>query len=137
MHFVFESCVVIAFSRSSKPPLFFSFFTKLLTAFSDHFSSLSLLSFFQPSNRFTIGGVNASIDVVIFSANTQLPLTLCKMLQCVFTPLTCKQWRGIRTKIATKTASKTYLTSPRHFSRRRPDRCLSLICATVWPLHFR
>ena len=66
MHFVFTSWVVIAFSRSSNPPVFLRFFTKLFTAFSDHFSSLSLSPFFQPSNRFTIGGVNGNIDVAIF-----------------------------------------------------------------------
>lgn len=62
MHLVVGSCAVIAFSNSSKPPVFFSFFTKLFTAFSLHLSSPS--PFFHPKSRFTIGGVNGSIDVI-------------------------------------------------------------------------
>ena len=62
MHLVVGSCVVIAFSNSSKPPVFFNFFTKLFTAFSLHLSSPS--PFFHPKSRFTIGGVNGSIDVI-------------------------------------------------------------------------
>ena len=58
IHFVFKSWVVIAFSNSSTPPLFFNFFTRLLTAFSDHLSSFSMSPFFQPKRRLTIGGVN-------------------------------------------------------------------------------
>ncbi len=56
---------VMAFSSSSSWPVFFSFFTRLLTAFSHHFSSWlfcsppppaplePLADFFQPSRRFT------------------------------------------------------------------------------------
>uniref|UniRef100_A0A0L8GC60 Uncharacterized protein n=1 Tax=Octopus bimaculoides TaxID=37653 RepID=A0A0L8GC60_OCTBM len=40
------------------PPHFFSFLTRLFTAFSDHLSSFSDSPFFQPNKRFTIGGVN-------------------------------------------------------------------------------
>ena len=87
MHFVFASWVVIAFSRSSNPPVFLSFFTKLFTAFSDHFSSLSLSPFFHLSNCFTIGGVNGNIDVVIFGPRTQSPLTLRTISQSVQKPL--------------------------------------------------
>ena len=65
MHLVFGSWVEIAFSSSSSPPPFLSFFTKLFTAFSVHLSSLSLSDFFQPSNRLTTGGGgNGNMDVI-------------------------------------------------------------------------
>ena len=56
IHLVLESCVVMAFSSSSKVLFFFNFLTKDLTAFSDHFSSCSFLGspLRQPSRRFTI-----------------------------------------------------------------------------------
>lgn len=64
MHLVLQLCVVIAFSSSSRPADFLSFFTRLLTAFSLHLSSPS--AFFQPSSRFTIGGLKLdSIEVII------------------------------------------------------------------------
>lgn len=64
MHLVLQLCVVMAFSSSSRPADFFSFFTRLLTAFSLHLSSLS--AFFQPSSRLTIGGLKlGSIEVII------------------------------------------------------------------------
>lgn len=64
MHLVLQLCVVMAFSSSSRPADFFSFFTRLLTAFSLHLSSLS--AFFQPSNRLTIGGLKlGNIEVII------------------------------------------------------------------------
>lgn len=62
MHLVLTFCSVIAFSSSSRPPVFFSFLTKLLTAFSLHFSSPS--PFFQLSSRLTTGDANGSIDVI-------------------------------------------------------------------------
>jgi len=71
MHFVLGSLVIIAFSSSSKPPLFFNFLTRLLTAFSDHFSSLSASPFFQPNNFFTMGGVNWSMEVTAASEDWQ------------------------------------------------------------------
>ncbi|TNN86946.1 hypothetical protein EYF80_002701 [Liparis tanakae] len=47
----------MAFSNSSNCPVFFNFFTRLLTAFSHHFSSCPFCSpFFQPRSLFTIGG---------------------------------------------------------------------------------
>ena len=63
MHFVCGSCVEMAFSSSSSPPVFLSFFTRLFTAFSDHLSSVS--SFFQPNKRLTIGGVNVRREVIL------------------------------------------------------------------------
>lgn len=62
-HLVYGFCVEIAFSSSSSALDFFNFFTRLLTAFSDHFPSIdeSSLPFFQANNRFTIGGVNGNI----------------------------------------------------------------------------
>lgn len=62
-HLVYGFCVEIAFSSSSSALVFFNFFTRLLTAFSDHFPSIdeSSLPFFQANNRFTIGGVNGNI----------------------------------------------------------------------------
>lgn len=65
MHFVDVSCVLIAFFSSSKPPVFFSFFTKLLTAFSDHLSTSELSPFFHPNKVFTIGGVNGERVVIL------------------------------------------------------------------------
>ena len=57
MHFVLESWVVSAFSSSSKPPIFFSFFTKLFTAFSGHILS-DLPSLFFRSRRRLITGAD-------------------------------------------------------------------------------
>lgn len=58
-------CVVMAFSSSSNCPVFFNFFTRLLTAFSHHFSSCPFSSpFFQPRSLFTIGGVNGNMDIL-------------------------------------------------------------------------
>ena len=68
MHLVLESPVVTAFSNSSRPPVFFSFFTKLLTAFSDHLSSFSPSPFLQAKSRLTIGGVNGENCVIFLSA---------------------------------------------------------------------
>ena len=64
MHLVFESPVVTAFSNSSRPPVFLSFLTKLLTAFSDHLSSFSS-PFLQAKSRFTIGGVKGENWVIV------------------------------------------------------------------------
>lgn len=75
-HFVLQFCVVIAFSSSSSWPVFFSFFTKLFTAFSHHFSSCPFCSplpatpgplgdFFQPRSLFTTGGVNGKMDDIL------------------------------------------------------------------------
>lgn len=62
-HLVYGFCVDIAFSNSSSALDFFNFFTKLLTAFSDHLPSIdeSSFPFFHANKRFTIGGVNGSI----------------------------------------------------------------------------
>lgn len=62
-HLVYEFCVEIAFSSSSSALDFFNFFTRLFTAFSDHFPSIdeSSLPFFHANRRFTIGGVNGNI----------------------------------------------------------------------------
>lgn len=62
-HLVYGFCVDIAFSSSSSALDFFNFFTKLLTAFSDHLPSIdeSSFPFFHANKRFTIGGVNGSI----------------------------------------------------------------------------
>ena len=66
MHLVLQLCVVMAFSSSSRPADFLSFFTRLLTAFSLHLSSPS--AFFQPSSRLTIGGLKlGSIEVIIWA----------------------------------------------------------------------
>lgn len=73
---VLQFCVVIAFSSSSSWPVFFSFFTKLFTAFSHHFSSCPfcspppappgpLVDFFQPSSLFTTGGVNGRMEDIL------------------------------------------------------------------------
>lgn len=65
MHFVLMLCVVIAFSSSSNCPVFFSFFTRLFTAFSHHFSSWPFCSpFFQPKSLLTMGGVKGKIDIL-------------------------------------------------------------------------
>lgn len=65
MHFVLIFWVVMAFSSSSSCPVFFSFFTRLLTAFSHHFSSWPFCSpFFHPKSRLTIGGVKGKIDIL-------------------------------------------------------------------------
>jgi len=68
IHLVLQLCVVMAFSSSSRPADFFSFLTKLLTAFSLHLSSLS--AFFQPSSRLTIGGLKLGNIEVIICAET-------------------------------------------------------------------
>lgn len=71
----------MAFSSSSNRPVFFSFFTKLLTAFSHHFSSCPFCSpppappdppadFFHPSSLFTTGGVNGRIDDMLLPGAT-------------------------------------------------------------------
>ena len=70
-HFVWMSWDEIAFSSSSNPPVFFSFFTRLFTAFSDHRSSVS--SFFHPSNRFTIGGVNVRRLLIFHGRSSDKP----------------------------------------------------------------
>lgn len=63
MHLVLMFCVVIAFSSSSSWPVFFSFFTRLFTAFSHHFSSCPFCSpFFQPRSRLTMGGVKGRME---------------------------------------------------------------------------
>lgn len=63
MHLVLGSWLEIDFSSSSNPPVFLSFLTKLLTAFSLHLSSPS--PFFQPRRRFTTGSVNGRMDVIL------------------------------------------------------------------------
>ena len=67
IHLVFWSWLVMAFSNSSSPPPFFSFFTKLLTAFSDHLSSFSFSPFFQPRSLLTTGGVKGIKEVIFLS----------------------------------------------------------------------
>lgn len=65
MHFVLIFWVVMAFSSSSSCPVFFSFFTRLFTAFSHHFSSWPFCSpFFQPRSLLTMGGVKGRIDIL-------------------------------------------------------------------------
>ncbi len=64
MHLVPADWEVTAFSSSSRPPLFLSFLTKLLTAFSLHFSSPSPR--FQPSKRLT-GDERGISEVIITS----------------------------------------------------------------------
>lgn len=67
MHLVLIFWVVMAFSNSSSCPVFFSFFTRLLTAFSHHFSSWPFCSpFFQPKSLLTMGGVKGKIDISKF-----------------------------------------------------------------------
>lgn len=67
IHLVLAFWVVMAFSSSSSCPVFFSFFTRLLTAFSHHFSSWLFCSpFFHPKSLFTMGGVKGKIDIVNF-----------------------------------------------------------------------
>ena len=74
MHLVCASWVVMAFSSSSTIPLFFSFFTRLLTAFSDHLASCSFLA--VPSrhsrSRLTIGGVKGNIEVMFGQGGGQV-----------------------------------------------------------------
>jgi len=63
MHFVLESWLMIALSSSSKPPIFFSLFTRLLTAFSGQILSfLSSPPFLSSSNRLTTDGDVWNID---------------------------------------------------------------------------
>lgn len=63
IHLVYGFCVEIAFSNSSNALDFFNFFTKLLTAFSDHLPSIdeSSFPFFHANKRLTIGGVNGNM----------------------------------------------------------------------------
>lgn len=83
IHFVLLFCVLIAFSSSSSWPVFFSFFTRLFTAFSHHFSScpppfcsptppipppappLLVGVFFHPRRRFTTGGVKGRMEDMV------------------------------------------------------------------------
>lgn len=71
----------MAFSSSSNRPVFFSFFTRLFTAFSHHFSSCPFCSpppappdppadFFHPRSLFTTGGVNGKMDDIFLSKVT-------------------------------------------------------------------
>lgn len=89
-HFVLQFCVVIAFSSSSSWPVFFSFFTKLLTAFSHHFSSCPfcspppappgpLVDFFQPRSLFTTGGVNGKMEDILLGQAESLQRTQHKL----------------------------------------------------------
>lgn len=82
-HFVLLFCVLMAFSSSSSCPVFFSFFTKLFTAFSHHFSScpppfcsptppipppappFPAGVFFHPRRRFTTGGVKGRMEDMV------------------------------------------------------------------------
>lgn len=65
MHLVLMFWVVMAFSSSSSCPVFFSFLTRLFTAFSHHFSSWPFCSpFFHPKSRLTMGGVKGKIDIL-------------------------------------------------------------------------
>lgn len=67
-HFVLWFWEEIALSNSSRAPDFFNFFTNDLTAFSHHLSSSE--PFFQPSRRFTTGGVNdGNIPFILWNAN--------------------------------------------------------------------
>lgn len=86
MHFVWTFCVVMAFSNSSNCPVFFNFFTRLLTAFSHHFSSCPFCSpppappgplddFFQPSSLFTTGGVNGKMEDILAGQPARLQTT--------------------------------------------------------------
>lgn len=90
-HLVLQFCVVIAFSSSSSWPVFFSFFTKLFTAFSHHFSSWPfcspppappgpLVDFFQPSSLFTTGGVNGKMEDILAGQVGSLQRTQHKLL---------------------------------------------------------
>lgn len=89
-HLVLQFCVVIAFSSSSSWPVFFSFFTKLFTAFSHHFSSCPfcspppappgpLVDFFQPSSLFTTGGVNGKMEDISVGQSRSLQRTQLKL----------------------------------------------------------
>lgn len=86
-HFVLQFCVVMAFSSSSSWPVFFSFFTKLFTAFSHHFSSCPfcsappappglLVDFFQPKSLFTTGGVNGNMEDILSWTSQESPQDL-------------------------------------------------------------
>lgn len=80
IHLVLTFWVVMAFSSSSSCPVFFSFFTRLLTAFSHHFSSCPFCSpFFQPSNLFTIGGVNGKIDMLNWIQRSSIAQSLTQL----------------------------------------------------------
>jgi len=79
MHLVFESWVVSAFSSSSKPPIFFSFFTRLFTAFSGQILSDLSSPFFRSRRRLITGAdgwkTAGSIDmfcqlIVLYNTNT-------------------------------------------------------------------
>lgn len=80
MHLVDVSCVLIAFFSSSSPPVFFNFFTKLFTAFSDHLSTSELSPFFHPSKVFTIGGVKGDRVVILFLVKTHFNTTVTQIL---------------------------------------------------------
>lgn len=80
MHLVDVSCVLIAFFSSSSPPVFFNFFTKLFTAFSDHLSTSELSPFFHPSKVFTIGGVKGERVVILFLVKTHFNTTVTQIL---------------------------------------------------------
>ena len=80
MHLVDVSCVLIAFFSSSSPPVFFNFFTKLFTAFSDHLSTSELSPFFHPSKVFTIGGVKGERVVILFLVKTHFSTTVTQIL---------------------------------------------------------
>ena len=67
-HLVLVSWVVSAFSSSSKPPIFFSFFTRLFTAFSGQILSFLSSLFFRSRRRLITGAdewkTDDSIDIV-------------------------------------------------------------------------
>ena len=91
MHFVLADWEVMAFSNSSKPPLFLSFLTRLLTAFSLHFSSPSPR--FQPSNRFT-GDERGINEVIITTSSLQID-TRHTMLLLVKSHTLNSRWKKI------------------------------------------
>ena len=92
-HFELLSCVVIAFSRSSRPLHFRSFFTRDFTAFSDHFSSCSVLNspFFQPSSRFSMGDVKGILACVVWRKSLMMPsLPVCILNMCAIHRVHCR-----------------------------------------------
>lgn len=80
---VLQFWVVMAFSSSSSCPVFFSFFTRLLTAFSHHFSSwlfcspppAPLADFFHPRSLLTTGGVKGKMEDILVVARRSLERT--------------------------------------------------------------
>lgn len=74
-HLVLGFCVEIALSSSSRAPVRFSFLTRLFTAFSHHLSSAADPSepFFQPSSRFTTGGLLKGNIPRDLTQNSDLP----------------------------------------------------------------